>query len=403
VKLSKRQIDTAIATERDSYLWDGDLKGFGLKVTPTGKKVFIVQYRVGGRQGRTRRITIGTYGPVTADQARGEARKLLGQVASGSDPAEPNDQRRSDSKIDVLLDRFVDEHILANLKPRTAEEYQRTIKLHIKPKLRHRLVGEILREDIARLHQELRGKPFQANRTVALLSKFFNWCEENGFRPHGSNPCRHISKFKEKNRERFLTAEEFSRLGAALANAKKNNLASPWAIAAIRFLTLSGARLTEALTLKWEFVDVDNGSVNLPDSKTGAKVIYLSPPAFAVLELIERKDGNPFVFCGDRAGRHIVNLQKPWRRIRTTAGLNDVRLHDLRHSFASVAVSAGMSLPLIGALLGHTQVQTTARYAHLADDPLKTASKSIGQQIAASMGDKGGNADNVVNFKLGNS
>ena len=232
----------------------------------------------------------------------------------------------------------------------------------------------------------MRDKPYQANRVLALLSKFFNWCEKHGYRPDSSNPCRHIEKFKEQRRERFLSPLELARLGEALTEAETNDTTSPYVIAALRLLVLTGARLSEILTLKWSYVDYENNLLRLPDSKTGAKVIYVNAPALQILSDLPRLEGNPFVICGKREGARLINPQKPWRRIRKAAGLDDVRIHDLRHSFASVAAGSGQSLPVIGALLGHTQPQTTARYAHLAADPLRAASDAIGGRISDAMG-----------------
>ena len=234
----------------------------------------------------------------------------------------------------------------------------------------------------------MQDKPYQANRTVAMLSKFFNWTEKLGLRPDGSNPCRHVEKYREAKRERFLSEAELARLGEALRAAETDKTASPWVIAAIRLLTLTGARLSEVLTLRWDYVDFDRATIRLPDSKTGAKTLHLNAPALEVLSAIPRLEDNPHVICGERKGAHLVNIQKPWRRIRKAAGLNDVRIHDLRHSFASVAAAGGMSLPLIGALLGHSQPATTARYAHLSSDPLRAASDAIAGRIAGAMATK---------------
>jgi integrase len=383
--ISKRSVDAAKAGKRDAYLWDKDLKGFGLKVTPAGRKVYLVQYRLGGRKGRTRRVTIGLHGVVTADEARTRAKHLLGEVAAGRDPAAALDEVRGSKKLGELLTRFLKEHAEDKLKAITATEYNRLAQLHVLPALRHRLIRDITRSDVARMHSSLSDKPYQANRLVALLSKFFNWCERQGHRPDGSNPCRHVEKFRENKRERFLSGDELTRLGEALRGAEDDRTASPWVVAAIRLLTLTGARLSEVLTLKWEFVDFDRAVIRLPDSKTGAKTLYLNAPALAVLSELPRVEGNPFVIVGERKGAHLVNLQKPWRRIRRAAGLDDVRLHDLRHSFASVAASGGMSLPIIGALLGHSQPQTTHRYAHLAADPLRAASEAIAGRISSAL------------------
>jgi integrase len=176
-----------------------------------------------------------------------------------------------------------------------------------------------------------------------------------------------------------------SRLGDALREAEQDKTCSPWVIAAIRLLTLTGARRNEILTLQWEHVSEEHESLFLPDSKTGRKAVHLSPPALALLQAIPRLEGNPYAICGERPGRHLVNIEKPWRRIRAAAKLDDVRLHDLRHSFASVAASGGQSLIVIGKMLGHSQPATTARYAHLADDPMKAASDAVGRHIASAM------------------
>jgi integrase len=384
-RISKRTVDALRPTSKDAYLWDDELPGFGLKVTPAGRKVYLVQYRLGGRKGRTRRVTIGQHGELTPTSARMEAKRLLGQVAIGRDPAGDRDKAKADKSVSAVLEQFMAEHVKAKRKTSTAHEYQRIAKLYVVPRLGRRPVGDIKRQDIARLHHELGSKPYQANRTLALLSKFFNWAEKHGLRPDGSNPCWHIEKYRESRRERFLSEAELARLGDALRAAERDQSASPWAIAAIRLLTLTGARLSEILTLRWEHVSSEHGVLMLQDSKTGKKAIRLNAPARKVLEDVPRLEANPFVICGERRGRHLVNLQKPWRRIRKAAKLDDVRLHDLRHSFASVGAASGQSLVVIGKMLGHSQPATTARYAHLADDPLKIASDVVGARIAAAM------------------
>jgi integrase len=204
-------------------------------------------------------------------------------------------------------------------------------------------------------------------------------------RPNSSNPCRHIEKFRERKHERFLTEAEFERLGRALAAAEREMLTTPWIIAAIRLLILTGARLSEIRTLRWAEVDVERRMLRLGDSKTGKKTIHLSDAALEVLASIPRLPDNPYVICGERPGTHLVNLQKAWRRIRRLAGLDDLRIHDLRHSFASVAAAQGLSLPVIGALLGHSQPATTARYAHLAQDPLARANAEISGRIVTAL------------------
>ncbi len=235
------------------------------------------------------------------------------------------------------------------------------------------------------LHHKLCDRPYQANRSLAVLSKMMNLAEQWGLRPDGTNPTRHVRKYRETKRERYLSTEELSRLGGTLTEAQAAETESPFALAAIALLVLTGARLTEILTLRWAEVDLDRQVLRLPDSKTGAKTIYLNDAATSLLRRMPRLSGNPYVIAGGKKGAHLVNLQKAWRRIRAGADLNDVRIHDLRHSFASVAAGAGLSLPVIGKLLGHTQPVTTARYAHLAADPVRAASNLIGDEIVSAM------------------
>ena len=213
----------------------------------------------------------------------------------------------------------------------------------------------------------------------------FNLAELWGLRPDGSNPCRHVKRFREERRERFLSDAEYQRLGAVLKETEAEGSETAAAIAAIRLLMLTGCRLSEIQKLRWEHVDLEAGELRLPDTKTGAKVVHLGDPAIAILRGIERREGNPWVIAGRKLESHLTDLQHPWRRIRTRADLDDVRIHDLRHSFASGGL-VGEGLPMIGKLLGHTQVQTTARYAHLADDPVKSAANRIASRIADVIG-----------------
>jgi len=232
-------------------------------------------------------------------------------------------------------------------------------------------------------HHDLRPTPIAANRVLALLTTMFNLAEEWGLRPDGTSPCRHIKKYKEHKRERFLSEQELARLGSTLT--KKEGTVPPSVIGAIRLLIFTGARLNEILTLQWVYVDLEQGTARLADSKTGAKTIHLNPPARAVIEGLPHTKDNPYVLPGVRPGSHLANIHHTWFEIRDAAKLENVRLHDLRHAFASFGVSSGLGLPIIGGLLGHTQTATTARYAHLSNDPLKQAAELIGQKISAAM------------------
>ena len=256
------------------------------------------------------------------------------------------------------------------------------MELFINPHIGSRKVTDISRADIAKLHHDLRGKPYQANRTLGVLSKMFNLAEVWGLRPDGSNPCRHVKKYKEEKRERFLSDEEYRRLGDALREIEDEDSETQSAINAIWLLMLTGCRLNEIMTLKWRFVCLEAGELRLPESKTGAKTVHIGGAAIDRLKRIERLDDNEYVITGKVPGAHLTDLQHPWRRIRKRANLDDVRIHDLRHSFASRGLLVGEGLPMIGKLLGHTQVQTTARYAHLASDPVKSAADRIAEEIS---------------------
>lgn len=376
-KLTKRTVDAIAPAAKDFFVFDDEIAGFGLRVMASGKKSYMVQYRSGGR---TRRVTFGRHGTITPDEARKKARELLGAVAKGENPAEEAATQRKSPTMASLCERFMAEHVAHRCKPSTQAEYRRSVDFFIKPAIGAHRVGDVARPDIAKLHHDLRHIPYQANRTLGVLSKLFNLAEVWGLRPDGSSPCRHVKKYREDKRERYLSPEELSRLGAALVEIEAESVETRSAVNAIRLLVLTGCRLGEIQTLKWSYV-VGN-MLKLPDSKTGAKTIYLGPAALAALTKIERLPDNPYVITGKLPGQHLTDMQRPWRRIRTRAGLDDVRIHDLRHSFASMAVAHGESLPMIGKLLGHSQVQTTARYAHLADDPMQAAAARVSAMLA---------------------
>ena len=273
-------------------------------------------------------------------------------------------------------------YVKVHCKPKTEKLYRTAIDRHIVPALGTMAVKDVHSKDVIALHDRLRNTPSMANHVVAMLSKMFKLAETWDLVPRGRNPCKAVSHYREQPRERFLTPEEYRNVGAALREAEAGGWMWPPAIAAIRLLMLTGCRKSEILTLRWEHVDLETGELRLPDTKTGAKVVYLGDPAIAVLRGIDREDDNAWVIAGRKPGSHLTDLQQPWRRIRARAGLDDVRIHDLRHSFASGGLLVGEGLPMIGKLLGHTQVQTTARYAHLANDPVKSAANRIASRIA---------------------
>ena len=382
-RITKSRVEQLQASDRDTFIWDTDVKGFGVRCRPSGSKYYVLKYRAGTRQ---RWLTIGRHGsPWTPDTARREARDLLTMNRKGKDPAAERDRKKDVSTIAELGDDSLTDYVATHCKPITAYEYRRSVERYINPKLGHHPVEELTRADVSHLHHSLRRVPYQANRVLAALSKMMNLAEEWGLRPDGTNPCRHVKKYDEEKRERFLTNEELDRLGRVLTDAEATATESPFVIGAIRLLIFTGARLSEIVTLQWKHVDLEKGVLRLPISKTGAKEIHLNAAAADVLCAMPRKQNNPYVIAGAKTGAHLVEMQKPWRRIRAKAKLDDVRIHDLRHNFASVAVGAGMSLPMIGKLLGHSQPATTARYAHLARDQARDASNEIGKRIMEAM------------------
>jgi integrase len=430
-KITKRSVDALRpapdGTER--VLWDSEIKGFGVRVQRSEAKTYILKYRAGGgRNAPLRKLSIGRHGsPWTADEARAEAKRLLALVVHGKDPASVKAAAKAAPTVADFAQRFLAEHAEAKRKASTAKEYRRLLDNVILPALGTKRVADVTRQDVGRLHHGRRATPTEANRALAVFSTMFNLAERWGERPDGSNPCRHVEKYPQRRRERFLSAEELGRLGDVLAGYD----GSPYYAAAIRLLVFTGARLGEILALQWQWIDFERGEARLPDSKTGAKTLHLPPPALAVLADLPHVEGNPHVIIGGVAGAALVNLEKPWRAIRDRVtlgmwrdsedgtirklfaelsgtldheptagefrkaaaeheialpiGLADVRIHDLRHSFASIAASGGMGLPIIGKMLGHTQAQTTQRYAHLASDPVKAAAATVAGKIAAAM------------------
>jgi len=336
-KITKRAVDALKPTDGvEAVLWDTELRGFGVRVQ-RGAKSYVLHYRAGtGRGAPLRKLTIGRHGsPWTPETARREAKRQLGLIDDGADPAADKIARKEAPTMAELAERFLAEHADAKRKGSTAAEYRRLLDKIIVPVLGKRKVADVTRADVTKLHHADRSAPYQANRLLAVLSKMFNLAERWGMRPDGSNPCRHVEKFAERKRERMLSPVELARLRDALAA----DQGSPYAVAAFKLLVFTGARLGEVLGLRWEWIDIERGEARLPDSKTGGKTLHLPPPALAVLAELPRLDGNPHLIVGAKEGAALVNLEKPWRAIRGAAGFDDVRLHDLRHTFAIVAAS----------------------------------------------------------------
>ena len=379
-RISNRSVARLSAESRDTIFWDGDLPGFGVRVYPSSAKVYVVQTR---DKGRSRRITLGRHESLHADEARRRAARIVARIKSWDVP--PTSSEPDNVTVGEFAARYLQEHVAVRCKPRTRVLYGAAVRLHLVPELGDVPVAEVSREQVAALHYRLRATPYAANRAISLLAQILGAAQEQGLRPAGAvNPCRSVERFRERKHERFLSEEELRRLGRVLEEAAQGGGgASPAAVAAIRLLLLTGCRRSEILGLRWEHVDLEAGELRLPDSKSGARNVPLSPAAAEVIAALPRNPGNPWVIPGRISGAPLRNLQFPWEILRARAGLEDVRIHDLRHSFASRALALGESLPVIGELLGHRRVGTTARYAHLALESVKTSAGRVAASIEA--------------------
>ena len=423
LKLGRRALASLPSVYRTTILYDSDLKGFGLRLTPGGAQTWVVEYRpgAGGRSVSKRRISLGSTSALSPERARDAAKTLLASVRLGADPSEARTEERAAKTIAALQRLYTVEWDPVR-KARTVELYQGYWNGHILPALGGLVARRVTKQDVSRLHRAVGAKhKTTANRLVTLLSHFYDWAADAGHVPKQSNPCRGIERFSEAGRERYLSDDELSRLGAALEHAE--NIGVDWtchedrplskhapkavenrrvkvdpdAGDAIRLLLFTGARLREILHLEWAQFDRQRMLLLLPDSKTGRKTIVLGRAAIEVLDRLWTRATNPegiaelkappsrFVFPSRDLQSPKADIKRPWGMVTRQADLEGLRIHDLRHSFASVGVAADLGLPVIGSLLGHTKPETTARYAHLAATPLRNATNRISESIATAM------------------
>jgi integrase len=396
-KLTKKKVDAAKPKANEYFVWDNDLPGFGLRVFPSGKKSYLVQYRT---HRRTRRYTIGLHGPFTPDKARDEAMALLAKIAKGGDPAAEKAEIQKDISIADLCDLYLEEGCGTKKESTIATDKGR-IERHIKPLLGKKRVRAIAKSDVEKFLKDVadgktkadtktkkrgraivRGGKGTASRAVGLLGGIISFAVDKKLRP--DNPVHGVKKFPTKRIDKFLSSFELGKLGKVLKRAEGESINSS-AIAAIRLLIFTGCRKSEILTLEWEHVDWENRCLRLADSKTGQKIVHLGAPALELLSSLTKVKGNSYVLPGGQKGTHFVGLQKVWAKIRVWEGLDGVRIHDLRHGFASTGVLGGGGLFMVGKLLGHKDSKTTQIYAHLADDAAKQAADRIASQIEAAM------------------
>lgn len=410
MKLTKRNIETLAASNDGRIVFDEELPGFGLRLAPSGRKTFLVQYRVGGgRAGRQRRVSVGVFGTISPDDARAEAKKILARAHLGDDFAEQRDKARNSRTVSELIDEWSKGGALINRRTGTKRQQvniNNDIALanhHLKPLIGSRPLERLSKGDIQLLRNQIaagdskttrkgrrRGKinvtggEGTATRTIRLLSSILSYAVDMEL--IDKNPALGIKLPPGGQRHRYLSPDELRRLGEVLEQPASTNTAGT-AATILRLLILTGARRGEIEGLKWSEVDFNFGMLRKKTSKTGAKVIPLARVAVEILEEQRRWIGRSqlWVFPATRGDGHFDGLNKEWHRIRKRAGIEDVRIHDLRHTFASVGAGGGVGLPLIGGILGHRQASTTQRYAHLADGPLRTAADLIGSELAAAL------------------
>ena len=360
---------------KDTFLFDKALPGFGLRIHPSGRKVWIVQARI---KGRSRRIVIARHGEMELTEARRRAREILGRIRAGGNPAD--DSRRE--KETPTLREFAGEY-LRRCEPRWKPSGRKTVRIYLKarilPAFGKMPLDRIGPEDVAAWFDAVsKDRPGAANRALEILRAMMFRAEEWGLRERDSNPCLGIVKNPRNRIARFLDADELARLGRALDNHEAH---WPEAVAAIRLLALTGCRRSEVLNLRWRNVGED--ALNLEDSKTGPRAAPLGEAARThVAALPGARDTNAFLFPRYAEGRGTYSLATCWRTVCDDAKLGRLRLHDLRHTAASQAVMAGENLPLVGKLLGHRRHRTTAGYAHLSDAHLIEAAEKVGAVIA---------------------
>jgi integrase len=408
-KLTKRTVDGAAAPKTgDLFLWDDDLRGFGLRVYASGRRIFVVQYRLrGGRGGRTRRIVLGEYGKMTPDEARKRAAKVLAAVDDGRDPAAERDKAKSVLTIADLATLYLDEGPAAKSDKRASSwaTDRSNIDRHIKPLLGRKLAKSLTHDDVVKFQRDVAagkskadiktkkhgraivdGGPGTAARSLAVLGAMLQYAAAPERKLIPSNPAKGVKLLKGQPKERFLSETEVARLGDTLAAMQTERRLSENATNAVRLLLLTGCRKSEITTLRWDWVDFERGCLRLPTSKTGAKVVALAAAALELLASL--REGDPagtWVLPAARGSGPYTGLQKDWERIRERARLPGVRLHDLRHSFASFAVADGHTLFLVGKALGHRQTRTTEIYAHLSDDPLRQVADRTAARINAAL------------------
>lgn len=415
-KLSKGTVSKARPEKSRYVIFDTEITGFGLRVYPSGQMSWIFEYKEGegGRRASTKRFTLGkaaipgsTADVMKPHEARQKAGELRAYVRLGQDPQEAKKRGREAIKVGELIDEYIDNHVSHKLTPNTAEQYRSILDRFVRPDLGARKAIDVTRSDIAALHRKMKPIPYQANKMLAVVAALYSWAAietNHGIQPD-QKPAMGIKRYEEAKRQRILQRNELVRLGEAILEAERDGLPynidprkktkhapkgkitkiSPHVAGALRLLIFTGARLREILHLEWSQVNPERGLLLLPRSKTGQKEILLNAPAIAVLNSLEKVRVGKYVIAGDSQDKPRSDLKRPWAMVVKRAGIEDIRIHDLRHNFAIFGAGSGLGLPVIGKLLGHSTPETTQRYAKVAKDPAQAANERIGADLAAAI------------------
>ncbi|OJW47914.1 MAG: hypothetical protein BGO67_03215 [Alphaproteobacteria bacterium 41-28] len=374
-KLTKRFVESIMPDDQKMIKhWDSELKGFGLIVLPSGRRTYCVQYR--NIQRVQKMFKIGVHGQVTAEEARALAKKYLSGVVHGHDPVKMKKENRNLPTLNDLARDYVLFHG-GKKRPKSLKEDKRLLKTIILPAFGNSLVVQISRRDIETLHRDHQKTSYQANRSVSVLSKMFTLANTWGWRE--DNPAKGIQRYQEEKRKRWLTADELKMLWKVLDEYSNQLTASLF-----RLLILTGARIGELLPATWDQFDLDSGVWTKPTHLTKQRKqehLPISSQAIEILKTMKSQSTSPFLFPGKIDGKPTQEVKRAWNTIRKKLGALDLRIHDLRHTYASHLVSSGLSLSIVGKLLGHTQASTTQRYAHLADEPLRQATALFGSNL----------------------
>jgi integrase len=383
-RLTQSFVDAQIANGRDHIIFDSQLPGLGLRITPTGTKIFVAQAYVAKRK---RRITIGMSSDMSLAKARVEARQTLAAMHGGVDPTEDRKARlRASAAQSITLrdlsEQWLREFVIPKLKPRTQTDYRQLLAQHILPLLGNLSVTELDRRHIEQRHVAMAVTPRRANYALAVIKAMLSFAIKRGLR--SNNPAAGITPYRENRRERFLSEAEIARAADGITAAEESGKIGPFAAAGLRLCLFTGARSGEITSIRWEQIDWERRLIRLPDSKTNEpKTIHLSDAAIGILRDVPR--AGPYVVAGGRRNRPYAHLTRAWGIARKYVGLDDVRLHDLRHSYASLALGRGVPLAVIGKLLGHKNPATTQRYAHLACDAAQAVNDELGAAMQAAI------------------